>query len=201
MLRVLEVMLRELEKIAENITKERVSKEGGDDVIKEVTEEVIRIKREAMTRNNAVEKVTRAVAMLLELEADLLLKEVLKREGCLVESCIRQDEVLAVEDMIERIVETLTDSEAWDAYHASRSPSAYKYASAVVLWMLLARYHLGGLIRADCPIFSKDVFAAITDFLVSRYAEPLADAISNAVDKTSRQYNKDIASLCVKSQY
>jgi hypothetical protein len=160
-----------------------------DDVIKEV----IRIKEEELARSNDIIKVVHAVATLLGLDEKTLLQEVLKLEGCLVERCTRQDEALAVEDMVERVAEILSDHEAWDSYSSSKAPSAYKYATAVVLWLLLTAYHYGGLIRTDCPVFSDSVAAAIMRFLATRQAAPVAEALLSL----SRSKRDNIASLCI----
>ncbi len=198
MLRALEIMLREMLRIVSEldptVVKLKEKRTDNDDVIKEVVEEVIRIKKEALRNNDVVERVTHGVALLLGLDKDRLLEEVLKLEGCLVEQCTRQDEIVAIEDRVERIAEILSDAESWDAYSSSPGPSAYRYAAAVVLWLLLAKYHLGGLIRSDCPVFDDAVAATIAHFLASRYAKPVADALDRAL-RCRRQ--EDIVSLCI----
>jgi hypothetical protein len=184
LVKTIEAMMKVAEKV------EKAINDGVDDSVKEVIEEVIKQKMENV--DNEIRSVVRGVAALLGLDEDRLLKEVLRLEGCIVERCIRQDERLAVEDMVERIAEILVDHSAWDEYYTERAPSAYRYAAAVALWMLFARYHLGGLVRSDCPLFGNDVAAAIAMFLATRYAKPIADTLRNIARR-----NLNIVSACV----
>jgi hypothetical protein len=185
LVRTIEAMLKVAEEVERAI--------GDDDSIEETVEEVIRQKMENV--GDEVCNVVRGVAALLRLDEEKLLREVLKLESCIVEQCAGQDERLAVESMVERIADILADHGAWDEYHADGAPSAYRYAAAVALWMLLAR-HLGGLIRSGCPLFDRDVAAAVALFFATRYAKPIADALSRALRNIERR-NLNIVSACV----
>ena len=164
------------------------------DVMEEIRREVIAAKMELLDKS--IIPVVRGVAQLLELDESLLLREVLLLEGgCLAVECYyKQDEIIGTEDLIERIVKILVDHEAWDSYSAFRAPSAYRYAAAVVLWLLLARFRLGGLVRSDCPLFSDSVAAAITWFIATRVAKPISDALGRVLS----QDISGLGSLCVR---
>ena len=138
---------------------------------------------------------TSGVAKMLWLKEDVLLREVVKLGGCFAaDNCAERDERSAVRNVVRRIIEVLSDHNAWDEYSASPGPSAYRFAAAVVLWLLLSRYHHGGYIRLDCPAFSEGVAAAVAQFLATRYAVPIAEAIRQAVGSTKP---RDVASRCV----
>jgi len=89
----------------------------------------------------------------------------------------RQD---AAEDAVERIAEVFSDHEAWDSYHASHAPSAYRFAVAVASWMYLLAYHYGSTMPAGCALFSEAVRAAVVEFLSTRVARPISDAVASA---------------------
>jgi len=141
------------------------------------------------------EDVAAGVAKMLGLDEGVLLREVVGLGGCVATgNCAERDERLAVRNAVRRIVEVFGDPGAWDEYSASPGPSAYRFAAAVALWLLLSRYHHGGYIRLDCPAFSEGVAAAVAQFLATRYAVPIAEAIRQAVGSTKP---RDVASRCV----
>jgi len=164
-----------------------------ENVMERVKEEVVVAKMELLDKS--IIPVVRGVAQLLELDESLLLREVLLLEsGCLAISCYyKQDEIIGTEDLIERIAKILIDHEAWDSYSPD-APSARKYAAAVVLWLLLARFRLGGLVRSDCPLFSDSVAAAITWFIATRVAKPISDALVRVLS----QDISGLGPLCVR---
>jgi hypothetical protein len=87
----------------------------------------------------------------------------------------RQD---AAEDAVERIAEVFSDHEAWDSYYASYAPSAYRFAAAVASWMYLFAYHYGNTIPTSCTLFSEAVRTAVVEFLTTKTARPISDAVA-----------------------
>ena len=164
-----------------------------ENVMERVKEEVVVAKMELLDKS--IIPVVRAVAQLLEIDESQLLREVLLLEsGCLVVDCYyKHDEIIGTEDAIERVAKILVDHEAWDSYNPD-APSARKYAAAVVLWLLLARFRLGGLVRSDCPLFSDSVAATIAYFIATRVAKPISDALVRVLS----QGVSGLGTLCVR---
>ncbi len=129
--------------------------------------------------NSAIWRIVDGISALLELDKDELVRYMPKflPPSLLQDRRHRQDAALAVEDAVERIADMLADHEAWDSYHASRAPSAYRYAAAVASWMYLHSEHLGTAIPLDCPLFSEKVKAAVAEFLATKVARPIAESI------------------------
>jgi hypothetical protein len=92
-------------------------------------------------------------------------------------SC-RQDAAFAAESAVERIYKAFADHEAWDSYYASHAPSAYRFAAATASWTYLFAYHYGNTIPIGCPLFGEAVRAAVVEFLATKTAYPISDAVS-----------------------
>ena len=153
---------------------------------KEIEERVLNMWLEEAASNVVIWRLIDGVANMLELDRDVLIKYIPKY---LSNTLLRggRDEELAVTNAIERIVNTLSDYEAWDAYGASRVPSAYRYAAAVVSWLYLLATSYGGVIPLDCPLFDRRVVAAVTEFLATKVAYPIYDSLHEAlIDVTSK---------------
>ncbi len=88
----------------------------------------------------------------------------------------RQD---AAEDAVMRIAEVFSDHEAWDSYYASYAPSAHRFAAAVASWMYLFAYYYGGAVPTSCTLFSEAVRAAVAEFLTTKTARPISDAVAH----------------------
>jgi len=162
-----------------------------EEIKEEIRNEIIASKMEVLDKS--IMRIIRGVASLLQLDENRLLREVLLIEGgCLTTNCHRQDMVIGTEDVIVRIVEILSDWAAWDEYYVA--PSAYRYAAAVVVWMLLAERRVGTLIRIDCPLFSDSVATAIMWYLITRVAKPISDALDSMLRRIKQQ---DLVSLCM----
>lgn len=129
-------------------------------------------------------RIVSGVATILELDRDELVKYMPKflPLSLLRDRPRRQDVALAIEDAIEHILETFADHEAWDSYHASRSPSAYKFAAAVATWMYLLAHHYGSNISVDCPLFSEKIKATVAEFLTTKVARPVSETVARLRD-------------------
>ncbi len=148
------------------------------EIEKEIEEEVLDMWLEAVRDNVVVWRIVNGVAAMLELDRGELIKYMPKLlpDNLLLDTRHRRDLDLAIKDAVESIVNTLIDHEAWDAYSASRAPSAYRYAAAVVSWLyLLASY--AGIMPSDCPLFSTRIRAAVAEFLATRVAYSIADTL------------------------
>jgi hypothetical protein len=86
----------------------------------------------------------------------------------------------AAEDAVERIAEAFSGHEAWDSHHASRAPSAYRFAAAAASWMHLLAHHYGGAIPTSCALFSEAVGAAAAESLTTKTARPISDAVARS---------------------
>ncbi len=156
-----------------------------DEITREVTEE----KLKSLRKSESILRLIRGMALILGLDEDRLAYEVAKLgDDCLAEDCLEQDEDLMVESIVEGITDILADAGAWDEYYIERAPSAYRYAAAVVLWLLMCMYHVGGRIPVTHPLFSDAVAAAIAHFLSTRVAKPIADALMAELKKAKHKY-------------
>ncbi len=129
--------------------------------------------------DSAMRRIVNGVSALLELDKGELVRYMPKflPPSLLQDRRRRQDVALAVEEAVERIAEALADHEAWDSYHASRAPSAYRYAAAVAAWMYMYSEHLGAAAPLGCPLFSEKVKAVVAEFLATKVARPIAESI------------------------
>jgi hypothetical protein len=157
-----------------------------DEIVREVTEEKLKYIR----KNESLMRLIRGVATILGLNEGRLAWEVAKLgDDCLAtEVCIRRDEELMVESIVERITDILADAGAWDEYHVERAPSAYRYAAAVALWLAMYKYYVGDRIPLSHPLFSDAVAAAIARFLATHVAYDIANALSSELKKVKHKY-------------
>jgi hypothetical protein len=150
--------------------------------VKEVEEEVLRIWLEVAKDDVVIWRLIE-VADVLKLNKDELVRYLPKfLSVTLLQNSKRHEDVkLAIESAIIKIANTLGDYETWDSYSASRAPSAYKYAAAVVSWLYLLATSYGSYIPLSCPLFDRRVVAAITEFLATMVAYPVHEALREAL--------------------
>jgi len=160
-----------------------------DEVLREITREVTEEKLKYIRKNESIMRLIRGVASILEIDADKLAWEVAKLgDVCLADRCLKQDEDLMVESIVESIMDILADAGAWDEYYAVRAPSVYRYAAAVTLWIRMMGAYVGDRIPVSHPLFSDAVAAAVARFLATRVAKDVADALSSELKKAKRKY-------------
>ena len=134
-------------------------------------------------------RLIRGVALILELDEDKLAREAAKiADVCLAEDCLKRDEDLMVESIVESIMEILADTGAWDEYHVERAPSAYRYAAAVALWLKMMAMYVGDRIPVSHPLFSDAVAAAIARFLATHVASDISRALSSELKKAKQKH-------------
>jgi len=164
------------------------------EIEKEIEEEVLDMWLEAVRDNVVVWRIVNGVAAMLELDRGELIKYMPKLlpDNLLLDTRHRRDLDLAIKDAVESIVNTLIDHEAWDAYSASRAPSAYRYAAAVASWLyLLASY--AGIMPSDCPLFDMRIKAAITEFFATKVAYPIADALEETLIDAANKWIRSLS--------
>jgi len=157
-------------------------------VEKEIEEEILNMWLDDAENNVVIWRIIHGISAMLELDENELIKYMPKflSSPLLRDTRVRRDQ-LATTDAIVRIAETLMDYEMWDAYHESRAPSAYRYATAVAAWLYLFATSYGGDIPLGCPLFDRRVVASITEFLATRTAHTIHEALQEAlVDATWR---------------
>ena len=132
--------------------------------------------------NGAVLRFVDGVSAILGLDRGELIKYMPKflPASLLHDTSRLRDVAFASSDAVERIAEMFSDHDAWDLYYASHAPSAYRFAAAVASWMYLFAYHYGGTIPISCALFSEAVRAAVIEFLTTRVARPISDAVARA---------------------
>ena len=171
----------------------------------EIKEETIRMRMEYVS-NAALMRFVRGVATMLELDLEQLVRYVAELSPyCIFDNCLIHDVKFALEDSVMRIYSILNDTDAWDAYSVSPGPSAYRYAATVALWFYLYAEFVGGHILLSCPLFGHRVAAAITEFLATRTAYPLRDAMHDTIIKTQKRKRQSeeevLLHLCFPSSY
>ena len=147
---------------------------------KEIEEEILETWLEAAS-NVIIWRFINGVSAMLELDRGKLIKYMPKFLPSSLLQDTRRREDVALTDAIVRIVEALVDHDAWDAYSASRAPSAYRYAAAVASWLYLLADRLGSDIPLGCPLYDIRVKAAVAEFLANRVAYPIAEALKEAL--------------------
>jgi len=165
----------------------QILSQNEDEIVREVTEEKLKYIR----KNESLMRLIRGAATILGLlnEGRLAWEVAKLGDDCLAtEVCIRRDEDLMVESIVERITDILADAGAWDEYHVERAPSAYRYAAAVVLWFAMYKYYVGDRIPLSHPLFSDAVAAAIARFLATHVAYDIANALSSELKKVKHKY-------------
>jgi len=154
-------------------------------VEKEIEAEILNEWLEVAKNNVVIWRIIDGVVDMLMIDKNELIKYMHKFLSDSLLQDARRD--IALEDAIMRIAETLMDYEMWDAYHESRAPSAYRYATAVAAWLYLFATSYGGDIPLGCPLFDRRVVASITEFLATRTAHTIHEALQEAlVDATWR---------------
>jgi hypothetical protein len=147
--------------------------------------------------NVTIGRVVRGVAAMLNVSEGELMRHVAKvLPACLVGSCPRQDEVLALQDALERIYGALLDPDAWNAYADRPGPSAMRYAAAVAAYLYLLAEYYGSLIPLDCPLYHPRVASLILVFLTTRQApsgSTVRDAIMDAAIEIERRSGRRVA--------
>jgi hypothetical protein len=146
------------------------------DAEKEIEAEILNEWLEVAKNNVVIWRIVDGIAGMLMIDKNELIKYMPK---FLLDPSLQDD--IALEDAIVRIAETLADYEAWDAYHESLAPSAYRYATAVAAWLYLFATSYGGDIPLGCPLFDRRVVASITEFLATRTAHPINKALNEAL--------------------
>jgi len=141
----------------------------------EIEREVLDAWLRVANDNVAIWRIINGVAGILGLSKKELIKYMPKFLPLSLLYDAKRREELAIKDAVERIAETLSDHEAWDAYSASRAPSAYRYAAAVASWLYLLAEQGG--VSLSCPLYDVRVKAAVIEFLTTREAYPIADAL------------------------
>jgi len=164
---------------------------------KEIEEEILRIWLEVAKDNVVIWRLIE-VADILRLDKNELIRYLPKfLSVTLLQNSERHDVKLAIEDAVVKIANTLGDYEAWDSYSASRAPSAYKYAAAVVSWLYLLATNYGSYIPLSCPLFDRRVIAAITEFIATMVAYPVHEALREALEEklSSPQIRKILSKM------
>ena len=167
-----------------------------EEVLKEIKEEILNIWLEVAKDNVVVWRLVK-IAEVLGLNEDKLIEYMPEfLSATLLQNSRRHEDVrLAITDAVIKIANTLGDYEAWDSYSASRAPSAYKYAAAVVSWLYLLATSYGGDIPISCPLFDRRVVATITEFLATMVAYPIHEALNNALTDAIEKWIKSSPSI------
>jgi len=154
-----------------NANQKTLLKKGVDEIMLEIWLE---------HADGAVLRFVDGISAILGLDRDKLIEYMPKLLPVSLLHDGLRDVAFAAEDAVERIAEMFSDHDAWDLYYASRAPSAYRFAAAVASWMYLFAYHYGSTVPVGCALFSEAVRAAVAEFLSTRVARPISDAVARA---------------------